>query len=96
MSTKTPKPEKEETPKDEMEETPEVQKKEAEEGTEEHGSVAIPEAFQIQATALVDSCESKACLSFLRNLVSDKEDEMRKSEMDEVPQELSTEGMPKG
>lgn len=98
------KPEKEETPKDEMEETPAQQKKEAKEGTEEHGDVKIPEQFQVQCTALVNSCNDRHCLDFLRSLVNKKDDELRESEIaaknknkpkgPKTPNEFSADAMP--
>jgi hypothetical protein len=75
------KPEKKETKQDEQKETPAKQKKEAKEGTESHGNVSIPEAFQTQASALVSSCESDECLSFLQSLVYKRQDDLRSKKM---------------
>lgn len=92
------KEESKETPEDEAAESPATQKKEMEEGTEEHSpeGVKVPEAFQKEVHSLISQCDDKACLSYLRNCLNEKEDELRKSEMSEkeTPQEFSTEGMP--
>lgn len=65
------------------------------------GTVDIPEEFQKECHELVDSCDDKACLSYLRDLVYRKEEEMRKSEMDKkskgkskVPSAYDTAEMP--
>lgn len=98
------KPEKEETPNDEAKESLETQETEKEEGTEEHDSKVIPEEFQNQVHSLISEyADSRPCLSFMRNAVSDAEMELTKRENEEpeakkgaakVPSEYSTAGMP--
>lgn len=59
------------------------------EAKEKEGSVdesyIIPEEFQRQVQELVSECESKECLSYIRECVYRKEDELRKAEMAKKP-----------
>ena len=90
------KKEKEETPVDEAEESPEVQEKEKKEGTEKH-PVPLSEQFQRDVLALVYKATTKEQLSFIRECVYKKEDEMRKKESkgkNKVPTEYSVSDMP--
>lgn len=54
---------------------------EMEEGEDksEGGEVKVPEAFQKEATSLVESCATMPCLEFLQSLVSDMRSKLMSS-----------------
>ena len=47
----------------------------------EHEGVDIPEEFQIKCKELIAECSNKACLSYIRDAVYAKEDEIRQAKM---------------
>lgn len=84
------KPESDETIADEAKESPAKQKQEMESGTEEH---IIPEDFQKNIIAMLSKAP-KHHLSFVRNSINRREDEIRKEEMKKMPKgKLDAEGI---
>jgi hypothetical protein len=63
-----------------------------EEGDTDHDKgkpVKVPEKFQKDVHKLLNECESKACLNYLRHCITEHEDGMREKE-----HTFSKEGMP--
>lgn len=84
------KQESDETIADEAKESPAKQKQEMESGTEEH---IIPEDFQKNIINILSKA-SKHHLSFVRDTVNRREDEIRKDEMKKMPKgKLDAEGI---
>jgi hypothetical protein len=92
------KEESEETSEDEENESEEHQNEEENEGTE---GVTVPEEFQKEVHSLLQQCDSKECLEYIRSAVYKKEDDIRKAEMktrkpNKSPDTFSSEDMPLG
>lgn len=91
---------KEDTEQEEKKETPSKEKEESskEYSDDSDDGVTIPEEFQKKVHALINECDNKECLSFVRECVYRKEDEIRQSEMKKkgksVPSTYSTADMP--
>lgn len=84
-----------ETADEEKKESPVEEKKEVDSGAEG----IIPEEFQQKVLVLISECDDRQCLSFIREAVSRKEDELRKAEMSKskgkkVPDEYSMSDAP--
>lgn len=62
-----------------MKETPDENEMEEKE-SDNSGSVKVPEAFQKEATALVEGCATMPCLEFLSSLVSDQRQKLMSSQ----------------
>jgi len=56
-------------------------KDESETKEEKKSEVPIPEEFQMKVMELLEECSSKEELSFIRDSINRKEDEVRKEEM---------------
>lgn len=90
------------TPTDEeSKESPAKEKKEVESGEEytESEGVKVPEEIQKECHALISKCKTRECLDYVRSAVSNKENDMRKSEMNKdkknkVPDDYSIADMP--
>jgi hypothetical protein len=83
-------PEEQETSTDESTETSEEQQQEKDNGTEQpiDENIKVPEEFQKQCSALIDSCSTVASLDYLQSEISQKRSELMKST--DKPAEFST------
>lgn len=70
-----------ETVQDENKESKETQDSEEKSGTEEHDTHIISEEFQREVSSLIEQYkDSKPCLNYMRDRVSQAEDDLRKKE----------------